>query len=95
MVQVSIYCHATSACRGRITLHSRSHGRARSLWLGAASFTLRAHSTGKARVRLSPLAQHLVRASHGDGLGVSVTLTSDQLGGDPPGPVASIAVHGA
>lgn len=95
VVQVAVYCHATSPCTGRITLRSLALGRVRQRWLGSGSFTLKAHSTGKARVHLSPLARRLVRANHRGGLGVSVTLASDQLGANPRGPVASIAVHGA
>lgn len=95
VVQVAIYCHAASVCTGRITLRSHAHGAAQPLWLGAASFTLKGHSTGKARVRLSALARRMVRADRGGGLGVSVTLASDQLDGGSHAPVASIAVHGA
>jgi len=56
VVQVAIYCHAAASCTGTITLHSRAHGGSRSVWLGAAGFTVASHRTGKARVHLSQLA---------------------------------------
>jgi hypothetical protein len=91
VVQVAIYCHSTSSCTGTITLHSKPHHGSRSVWLGAARFTVGAHRTGKARVHLSALARRMVRKTSG-GLGVEVT------GGPTLGTnafKASIAVHGA
>lgn len=91
VVQVAIYCHSSSICTGTITLRSKPHHGSHSIWLGAARFAVGAHHTGKAHVRLSNLARHMVRNTTG-GLGVEVT----------GGPVlgtnafkASIAVHGA
>jgi hypothetical protein len=91
VVQVAIYCHSASSCTGTITLRSKPHHGSRSIWLGAARFTVGAHRTGKARVHLSALARRMVRKTSG-GLGVEVT------GGPVAGTnafKASIAVHGA
>jgi hypothetical protein len=94
VVQVAIYCHASAGgCTGTITLHSKARGGSHPVWLGAARFTLSSHSTGKARVHLSALARRMVRRTHA-GLGVSVTLNSDQSAG-AKALRASIAVHGA
>ncbi len=91
VVQVAVYCHSASICTGTITLHSKPHHGSRSVWLGAARFTVGAHRTGKALVHLSALARRMVRNTIG-GLGVEVT------GGPVVGTnafKASIAVHGA
>lgn len=93
VVQVAIFCHSANPCTGRLTLHSKPSGRP--IWLGAARFTLKAHSTGKVRVHLSMMARHLVRANHGGGVAMSVSLGSDQPSGPTNVLVASIAVHGA
>jgi hypothetical protein len=94
VVQVAIYCHASvGGCTGTITLHSRSRHGSHPVWLGAARFTLSAHRTGKARVHLSALARRMVHHTRA-GLGVSVTLNSDQ-GTGAKALRASIAVHGA
>jgi hypothetical protein len=95
VVQVAIYCHASaSGCIGTITLHSKPYHGSKPVWLGAARFTVAAHSTGKVRVHLSGLARRMVRKTS-SGLGVEVTLE----GGDPAAGAsafkASIAVHGA
>jgi hypothetical protein len=89
VVQVAIYCHSASSCTGTITLRSKPRHGSRSIWLGAARFTVGAHRTGKARVHLSALARRMVRKTSG-GLGVEVT------GGPVVGTnafKASIAVH--
>lgn len=94
VVQVAIYCHASvGGCTGTITLHSRSRHGSHPVWLGAARFTVSAHRTGRARVHLSPFARRMVRHTHA-GLGVSVTLNSDQNTG-AKALKALIAVHGA
>ncbi len=96
VVQVAIYCHTATGCTGTIVLHSRAHGRSRSVWLGAAGFSVASHTTGKAYVHLSRLARRMIRAAAGDGLGVEVTLSAgsgNSAGADPLN--ASIAVHGA
>jgi hypothetical protein len=93
VVQVAIYCHASVTCTGTITLHSKPHLGSRPDWLGAASFTLNPHSTGKARVHLSALARRMVRDTTA-GLGVEVTLDDSPAAG-PSALTASIAVHGA
>jgi hypothetical protein len=91
VVQVAVYCHAASSCAGTITLHSKPYRGRRSVWLGAATFVIGTHRTGKARVHLSSLARRMVRNTSG-GMGVEVT------GGPALGQnafKASIAVHGA
>ncbi len=91
VVQVAVYCHSAVSCTGTLTLHSKAHGGSRSVWLGAARFSVAAHSTGKAHVHLSKLARRMVRNTSG-GLGVEVT------GGPVAGAnlfKAAIAVHGA
>jgi hypothetical protein len=93
VVQVAIYCHATVACTGAITLHSRPQHGSRAVWLGAAGFTVASHHTGKARVHLSQLARRMIRDTN-DGLGVEVTLSGAPSAGASP-LNASIAVHGA
>ena len=72
VVQVAVYCHSTGICTGTITLRSKPRHGSRSVWLGAARFTVGAHRTGKARVHLSALARRMVRNTAG-GLGVEVT----------------------
>ncbi len=93
VVQVAIYCHATTACTGTITLHSEPHHGSSAVWLGAAGFTVASHHTGKARVHLSQLARRMIRDTN-DGLGVEVTLSGAPSAGASP-LNASIAVHGA
>jgi hypothetical protein len=94
VVGVAIYCHSsTGACTGTVTLHSRPHHDSRAVWLGAGSFSIAPHSTGKARVHLSMLARRMVRRA-ARGLGVEATLNGDPLGA-ASALSAAIAVHGA
>jgi len=93
-VQVAIYCHSATTCEGTITLDSRSREHAHGAWLGASTFAIPAHRTGRAGVHLSALARRLVRNSDNGGLGVEATLESAPTAG--PGTFkAAIAVRGA
>jgi hypothetical protein len=94
VVQVAIYCHSSTTCSGTITLHSKSYHGSRPAWLGAATFSVAPHSTGKARVHLSALARRMIRHTTTGGLGVEVTLDGDPAAG-ASALNASIAVHGA
>ena len=93
VVQVAIYCHSSTTCTGAMALHSQSYRGSRPAWLGATTFAIAAHSTGKARVHLSALARRMVRHSTG-GLGVEVTLSSAPAAGVSAFR-GSIAVRGA
>lgn len=88
IVQVAIYCHLANTCEGTITLDSKPGSSVHRTWLGASTFTVAAHSTGKAEVRLNPLARRMVRNSNNDGLGVEATLGPSTF-------KAAIAVRGA
>ncbi len=93
-VKVSIYCHSTTTCEGTITLDARSAHRARGAWLGASTFAIPPHSTGKAEVHLGALARRMVRNSDNGGLGVEATLASTPTAGADTFK-AAIAVRGA
>lgn len=93
VVQVAIYCHASTTCTGEITLHSKPYRGSHPAWLGATRFALTPHTTGKAWVHLSALARRMVRKTSG-GLGVEVTLNGESPAGTRAF-TASIAVHGA
>jgi hypothetical protein len=93
IVEVAVFCHATSGlCDGALTLRSSPGHGSRSVWLGQSAFSLSPHRTGKVRVHLSSFAQRLVRKTMGR-LGVEVTLTSNPAAGT--GALkASIALRG-
>jgi hypothetical protein len=63
VVEVAVFCHASTSCRGTLTLlaKSTSRGSHKAVVLGQTTFLLAAHHTGKVKVRLSPLARRLVR----------------------------------
>jgi hypothetical protein len=94
VVQVAIFCHASSGvCAGTLTLRSQARHGSASVQLGSARFSVAFLHTGKVRVHLSSLGQRLVRNTRGH-LGVDVTLNGNAVAG--PGALkASIAVRGA
>lgn len=93
-VEVAIYCHATTTCNGTIALDLRSHHRAHAARLGANTFAIAPHSTGRATVHLSAFGRRMVRDSNNSGLSVEAILASTASTGTSTF-TAAIAVRGA
>jgi hypothetical protein len=73
LVQIALYCHATTTCTGTLTIRSTARHGARAAAVGQGSFSVPSLQTGKLTVHLSALAQRLVHRLAGS-LPVQVTI---------------------
>jgi hypothetical protein len=79
LVQVALYCHASTTCAGTVTVHARRG--AHSATLGGARFSVPSLHTGKVTVHLAAAVQHVLRRLAGV---LEVAATVNVAGGSHP-----------
>jgi hypothetical protein len=98
VVEVAVFCHASSPCKGILTLLPKPtrSSRAPTTSLGHATFTVSAHHTGKVKIHLNSLGQRLVRKGRGKGVSIKASLSPSPLSAPIDGNATRfIALRGA